>query len=121
MLTIRDSQLNVLGDSAFERWLVQHVSKCIPEYAQKVGNDQLPSLLRKMRERAARYFRSESGICMFVDLACLLGENFDEDPRLPWAHEILTKLTIHEEERARLLYQKARSHLRRPGSARTAN
>jgi hypothetical protein len=116
MLTIRESQLRVLAQNAFERWLVQHVIRCFPECARNLSNDELVTLIREKRVRATRYFSSESGISAFIDLSCLFGDNFDQDPGLPLAREILKRPAIDDAERGRMLYQKARTHLLRSRS-----
>lgn len=111
MLTIRESQLKVLAESSFERWLIRHVIRCFPEHVEIVGKENLGAAIRAKQARATRYFRSETGIRTFVDVTCLFGDRFDEDPALPWAQQILTQPAMDEAARARLLYTKARTHL----------
>jgi hypothetical protein len=116
MLTIKESQFRVLAENAFESWLVEHIIRCFPEYTRNLGKDELLASIRGKTARASRYFSSESGICTFIDLTCLFGDNFDEDPRLPWAREILTTPAIDDAERRRRLYEQARTHLLRARS-----
>ncbi|HXX23702.1 MAG TPA: hypothetical protein VEO19_11180 [Terriglobia bacterium] len=113
MLIIREAQLRILVADAFERSLVQHVIRCFPERARRIGNDELPAVIKDRRARAARYFSSESGIRTFVDLTCVFGDTFDEDPELPWAREILKKPGISEADRRQMLHARARRHLLR--------
>ena len=120
MLTIRESQLKVLAKESFERWLVQHVLRHFPQQAQSLDSDLLRTSVREKWARATRYFSSESGICTFIDLTFLLGDEFDNDPQLPWAREILTKTAISDADRRRRLYEKTREHLiRRSRAAKT--
>jgi hypothetical protein len=114
MLVIRDSQLRILAESSFEHWLVKHVQRFFPDFAQKFKNSELLAWVSENRPRATRYFRTESGISFYIDLACLLGEHFPEDPRLPWAREILSNPGIDEAQRRRMLYTKTRVHLLGP-------
>lgn len=111
MLIIRESQLRILAADSSERWLVQHVTRCFPQYARALGEDQLLVSIRQKRARAMRYFNSEKGICLFIDLTCLFGDDFDEDPKLPWAKETLTRSGIGEADRRFMLYKEARAHL----------
>ena len=113
MLLIRDAQLRTLAADAFERWLVQHVNRCFPGHVRSLGANELLRALKRRRERAARYFSADPGIITFVDLTCVFGETFDENPELPWAREILTNPKISEPERRQMLHTQARRHLLR--------
>jgi hypothetical protein len=113
MLEIRNAQLRILAADAFERWLVQHVRRCFPEHVRRIGEHELPMAIKQRRERAASYFSSEPGITTFIDLTCVFGEAFDENPELPWVREILRNPGISELDRRQMLHAQARRHLLR--------
>jgi hypothetical protein len=111
---IRNEQLQVLTERSQERWLVQHVKRCFPDFAAGFQPAALLDCVRRNRRRAIRYFRTEAGISLYIDLVCLLGECFTEDPNLPWAREILANPSLDETQRRSMLYSKARAHLLGP-------
>ncbi len=111
-LIIRDSQMKVLAAGMFERWLVEHVTRCFPQDAAELGANLLASI-RERLARAARYFSSEPDLAAFVDLTFLFGAAFDENPQLPWARQILTAASIDPSRRADALYEQAREYLLR--------
>jgi hypothetical protein len=114
MLIIREAQLGILAESCFEHWLIAHVKRFFPDTAQKFKDSELLTWVRENRTRAERYFRTSPGISLYIDLACLLGQHFAEDPSLPWAREILNDRGIDDAQRRRRLYTKARAHLLGP-------
>ena len=114
VLVIRNEQLNLLTESARERWLAQHVKRCFPDFAEKLQPSELLDFIRRNRRRAIPYFQSEAGVSLYIDLVCLLGEGFSDDPRLPWARDILTNSSIDETQRRVMLYSRARAHLLGP-------
>ena len=83
MLVIRESQLKVLGESSFKRWLSRHVANHFPDFAGRLSTSDLQGWIEDNLKAAARYFQTEQGLTLYVDLACLLGEDFAADRDCP--------------------------------------
>lgn len=74
----------------FEQRMVRHLEARFPARCAAMDSSSLLLLVQKGIERAASHgITAEIDVCQFVELTCTLGEEFDEDPSLPWATEIL--------------------------------
>jgi len=113
-MVVHESQLKILGNKSFETWLARHVRCFFPEFAARHSKASLREWIRRNRTAAGEYFQTEPGVSLYIDLACLFGDHFAADPRLPWASEILNSRTLNESRRRRELYNRARAHLLGP-------
>lgn len=96
-LTIRAEQLDEYSRREvrkFEDWVGEHLRKFFPQQCEAAGDPEVRRLIRDGIRRAAGYrITSQRDVCKFIDLTMLAGENFESDPRLPWALEILERPT----------------------------
>ncbi|NMO13587.1 hypothetical protein HPC49_01260 [Pyxidicoccus fallax] len=113
---IRDAQLSALRKvqiRRFEAWVESHLQRHFPEACEAAGEAQVRGDIRHGIARAGAYgITAERQVCQYIDLMFVLGRDFDMDPSLPWAGEILREESgISERERIRLLYVRAMEHL----------
>ncbi len=98
MLVIRGPQiarLDTLSRHDFEDKLVEHVHTYFPNHARVLGEPRVRQVIDYGLARARLHgFTSERNLCLYLDLMLMLGSNFDVDPQLPWAAEVLTDPTI---------------------------
>jgi hypothetical protein len=93
MLIIRPEQLEPLGISStgeYQRWLECHLRRFFPEHCAAMTDSMLQDTIRLGMGKAARYgLQSRRDICRFMDAMFALGAEFDQNPAIPWAGEIL--------------------------------
>ena len=91
VFTIRKQHMDAFSrsvDDAFIQRLVRHLRDNFPgQVADRgLGPKDLEPLARRGLANARKYgLVAERDIRMYVELMVLLGPNFDEDPKLPWA------------------------------------
>jgi hypothetical protein len=94
MLIIRQEQFRALTgafDEEFERAMVQYLRRQFPRECLDRSDDDLQSFVRRAKERAARYdIELHEDICRFANLMMVLGPEFDTDPGIGWARQILS-------------------------------
>ncbi len=115
MLSFRTQQVEALslaliGD--FERRIFDHACRCFPAATRPMSDGQLRELLRYGIERAmAHGVRTERGASKYINLMFVFGRDFDRDPRLPWAREILGGARVHRDlSMIELLYREGLAH-----------
>ena len=95
MLVIRSTQLTALRRVAlksFENEMWIRLQECFPIDSELMGEVQARKVIRHGIERADAHGLTTRGeLCQYIDLSLSLGTDFDRDPQLPWATEILTK------------------------------
>ncbi len=95
MLVIRSSQLAVLGRlgwKSFESEMWAHLREHFPIDCDLMGEVQAREVIRYGIERAdAHGFTTRSQMRRYIDLSLSLGTDFDRDPQLPWAAQILAQ------------------------------
>jgi hypothetical protein len=95
MLVIRRAQLEQIGRAMrapFVELLAAHLQEYFPDRCARLGP---AAALRDWIEdgiaRAGGYgIDVERDVCRFLDMRMELGDDFDRDPALPWAHKVLT-------------------------------
>jgi hypothetical protein len=117
VLTIRRDQINELARvprDVFVDQMVVHLTRYFPERAQALGREGLRDQVRTGIERGASYgIVSERDLCDYLAVACALGPDFDRDPELPWAAEILNDETLpNPGDRMEEIYRCALEHCR---------
>lgn len=116
MLKIRKEQNDELAKVALKRFedsMVEHIKKFFPRYYEVYGESLIRGVIKYAIDRAKTHgFRSERDVCLYINLALLLGSNFDEDSQLPWTAAILKDETIKDPViRIDNLYDKAMKYL----------
>ncbi len=116
MLKVRREQKEVFGEVAakrFEDRTVQHVKEFFPKHCEILGEGPVRQVIRRGIERAEDHgLTSERDVTLYIGLMFMLGSNFDLDPQLPWAVEILDDDTTGNPNlRANRVYDKAMAYL----------
>lgn len=92
-MLIRKEQMEALEDAqrdAFETRMLARLRQYFPKHPEFLEERQLRKLIRLSVERSASYgMSSERSATLYLDLMCVLGAGFDQDPLLPWTQEIL--------------------------------
>jgi len=116
VITIRPEQMKKFSEAAirrFEDMMVVHLSRYFPNRCKAAGEPELRRAIRYGVKRAASYkIKAQPDVCRYIDLMMALGGDFDTDPKLPWASEILNAPTS-QEQRISALLRTATQHLRR--------
>jgi hypothetical protein len=118
MLIIRKEQMQVFEQAAvksFESRMVEHLKKEFPKHSEAMGEGALQKVVRRGRERAAKYgLAGERSVRLYLELMLMLGSGFDEDPQLPWAADVLRNQGAGEETaRIDALYKKVGEYAHR--------
>ncbi len=126
MLKIRKQQMSVLGHAVaqdrFEDEAVPYFQNLVPRHTAMLGEGGVRRVIRLGVERAAVYEISNPGLLRFyIELMFCFGSEFDTDPLLPWAGEVLQDRGIGDEvTRSRRLYDAMKAYLdvvAEPGTA----
>jgi hypothetical protein len=102
-MTIRISlqQMDAFKTDAIERYIdsvIPHLQECFPEACEELGELETREVVRYGVDLAASYgIDREVCVCEFIDLMFLFGVEFDRDPDLLWASEILQDESIQEQ------------------------
>jgi hypothetical protein len=92
-MIIRDEQLDLLKrvtTRRFEDRTFAHVATYFPDFLNLCDEPGIRTAIHRAWQRASTYdIVTERGVWQFVDVAFMLGEGFDTDPRVPWAAETL--------------------------------
>ena len=81
----------------FEQQLVEHIRQYHPEQHSALSTDEVLEAVRYgIRRAAAHGITREQDITRFVDVMMVLGRDFDDEPRLPWAKQILQDESLGE-------------------------
>ena len=101
MLKIRKEQYEELGKISLKRFedsMVEHIREFFTEQYDALGESVVRKVIEYGVDRAeAHGFETEPDVNMYIDLMLLLGSNFDTDPQLPWAAEILQEESMEDE------------------------
>ena len=93
MLRIRQKQMRALctyGLRKYEERILEHLQDHFPGQCEALSQDRIREAIRFGVNKARSYgFESEGEIGWYIDLMFIFGREFDGDPRLPWAAEIL--------------------------------
>ena len=120
-MVIRTEQVDTFADASlsdFEGRVLIHLRKCFPDRCAKSDEASLRGAIRYGIQRASAYgITAERDVCKYIDLMVVLGRDFDRDPNLPWAAEILTGRRWRTPTlRIDHLYQTAQQHLAKGGT-----
>ncbi|MGH9689274.1 MAG: hypothetical protein ACRD5K_19575 [Candidatus Acidiferrales bacterium] len=119
MFTIRKEQIEVFRApalKAYEDRMIAHLCRCFPTKCQAQSEADLREMIRHGVRTAAKYgFTTERHVCKYIDLMMVYGQEFADDPELPWARAIL-----HDKTQAApgiimdRLYNEAKRNYRNP-------
>lgn len=102
MLKIRKQQEETLRQETreyFEDFLAGYLCQCYPQEYDAQNPGEAFDLVHYCIGVAASYgISSETNMFAYLNLMLFLGEDFDQDPALPWAREILLDETLNEDE-----------------------
>ena len=92
-MIIRPDQMRVLAEEAmrrFENRALKHLRTHFPDQFEALGESSVREAIRYGLDRAGSYgFEYEDEVGWYIDLMFLFGREFDRDPKIPWAADIL--------------------------------
>jgi hypothetical protein len=109
-VVIRATQLNEMAsarEESFVRRMVQHVNRdVLHKYeAQGLRRDEVEHFVRSQIAAARTYgLINARDLKVYIDCAVVFGENFDSDPRFPWASAALTRQDLDGSHKADRLH-----------------
>lgn len=116
MLAIRRAQIEQMEEEIlrdFVRELADHFRVHLPEHYAALGDEGAKAAIRRGIKKGQGYqIVTRPGLTVFVRMMFLLGEDFDDDPELPWAAETLRDESIpYESTRLDRLTKACRTYL----------
>jgi hypothetical protein len=121
MLTIRASQLGALRAvprRVFEDEMVRHLARYAPRHCQVIGDASVRDGIRLGIERAAHYELTARGpVRFYIESMFMFGSDFDTDPQVPWAGEVLSTPYLDQMAKASRLYERAMDYVDRTAGA----
>ena len=116
MLVIRKSQIDSLTHASlqqFEDEMVGYLKEFAPRLSEVLNERGVRRVILLGVERAEGYGFTNRGPCRFyLELMFTLGSQFDTDPQLPWAQDVLTDKKITDQMlRADALYRASAGYL----------
>jgi hypothetical protein len=111
---IRAEQIDSFSESvskSFENRMVLHLNKHFPEHCKALGEPGVREAIDTGIQKAKNYrIVSERDVCKFITLMFAFGRDFDTDPKLPWASNILrTRVYNNPTDRINALYETAKT------------
>lgn len=98
MFTINNNQIRALDEHAmraFEQQLVAHAKTFAPRLVQTTSDEGLLLIVQNGISRAKKYgFTNQGPVRFYLELMLMFGSDFDTDPQLPWATEVLKSDTV---------------------------
>jgi hypothetical protein len=93
MIAIRPEQMKVLSEAAlksFEDRMMAHLTGFFPRQCKEMGEKKTREAIHRGIAKAKQYgIVSEHDVCVYIDVMFEYGSDFDVDPELPWASQIL--------------------------------
>jgi hypothetical protein len=116
MLIIRQAQFAVLSQyetRKFENWMFAHLHRFFPAECAAAGDARVIETIRYGIQRAAAHrITDKRDVCRYIDLMVVFGLDFDRDPKLRWAADILAR-RADSRSRMRALLASAKTALRK--------
>lgn len=111
---IRSEQIEGFSESAsksFENRMVVHLNKHFPQNCAALREPGVREAIGAGIQSAAKYgIVSERDVCKYINLMFAFGRDFDIDPKLPWASNILrTRVYKSPSDRMQALYETAKT------------
>jgi hypothetical protein len=124
MLQIREEHMAIFEErerELFEKRVVSHLERIWPARCGSLGSPAVLAVVRAGMGSSRRYgIVAELDVVRYIDLAFLLGPNFDRDPRLAWAGESLSNAALRPREKLDRVYARLRAELQPPSAASPA-
>jgi len=115
MLLIRQAHKDKFGKIArrkFERRALDHCKRIFPAACEKLGEPALRERITRGVDAAdACGVRKEYDVVRYIDLMFVLAEDFDKNPRYPWAARILGDKVLGPTTKMDRLYERAQREL----------
>lgn len=103
MLKIKKRQMDALRRYVihrFEDMMCLHLLEYFPKKCAALGEQGVREVVRYGIDRAAAHgIEVYEDMCSYIDLMFCFGRDFDVDPRLPWAREILDDPKVRDAAR----------------------
>ena len=117
MIAVRDAQIKEMAAgrrASFIDRMVVHLRTHFPKHSEKVDEPTARRVIEYGITQAAAYgIETERDVCKFITLMWAFGHNFDRNPALPWAAEILgNQIYLTGTERIEALYAAAKTRVR---------
>jgi hypothetical protein len=100
VLTIRQEQIAAFSEALlrdFEHRMILHLQRFFPSRVQSLGDLGIRQTIQYGIKKAAVYgIVSERDVCNYVELMMDWGNDFDKDPNLPWAMDILNHKYVRD-------------------------
>lgn len=107
MFVIRDAVWADLAEAARADFMVRmraHLKEFFPERLARASTEQITRFIERQISRAEQYgIITEIEVARYIDLAIVLGPDFDTGYRHPWAKEILNRRELSAEQKLRAL------------------
>jgi len=98
MLTITKEQMAVFRDPAVDDYVkrtVVHLNESFPAKCAALGEAKVRETVKYGIQRSASYrISTEGDVRRYIELMFMFGYDFDQDPELPWAAQILNNQAI---------------------------
>lgn len=92
--------------------MVEHLSHYAPRHCQVIGEACVRSAVRLGMARAAGYGLDRRGAVRFyIESMFMFGSDFDTDPQIPWAAELLATPYLDPMAKASRLYERAMDYI----------
>ena len=118
MFVVRKAQLDAMGAArmeAFERRMIAAAQENFPVLCRTLGIEGTLAFIRYGIARAQRHaITTERDLSKYITLVFAFGEDFDTDPKFPWAQAVLNDPTLDGTKRTARLYAAAKASLRSP-------
>jgi hypothetical protein len=109
MILIRNAQLEMLSkpaDDLFIQSAIDHIFKFSPATCTTIGIERVRKTINYCLVKATRYgFTTQGQVLFFLDCMYSFGSEFDSDPTLAWASEVLRN-TSSPDVKSSLLYER---------------
>jgi hypothetical protein len=109
MFRIRSEHLDAMKESyerGFEAEALAHLRTMLADRTESLSDENLLRRVRSGANRAAFYgLETEQEIMSFIDASFFLGEEFDVDPGLAWARQLLDDRQLDPAARAETLLE----------------
>jgi hypothetical protein len=110
VLLIREAQMAALGEAAAERFALvaaKHLKQVLPEECAEMGDTAVRDSIDLAIRKAESYgIHEQLDILVYLNLMYVLGFDFDTDPELPWAGELLRDKELDPGSKVELLWDR---------------
>lgn len=114
MLNISSQQMGSLAEvprRSYASELVDHLRGFAPRLVELRGEETVHQVVEAAIQRAVDAgFTLRGPVRLWVELVFCHGHRFDTDPSLPWADSLRDTAALHQNERARLLFEAMQTH-----------